>query len=301
VYLASLRGDGRRTQTRALNLIAELLGFTRPEGDGGPDTRYRLVPWAGLRYAHTQAIRAQLADRAGPAMANKALSALRRVLKEAWRLEQMSAEDYQRAADLAPVKAQRLPAGRALPDDELAALLRVCAADEHPLGARDAALIAILAGAGLRRSEVVALDLADYQAATAALRVRGGKGNKDRLAYLDAGAQHALEAWLSLRGRAAGPLLLPVHWRGQIQHGKRLTAQAVLYALQKRARSAGIAAFTPHDLRRTFISDLLDAGADIATVQQLAGHANIATTARYDRRGEEAKRKAIAKRRTPYP
>ena len=72
-----------------------------------------------------------------------------------------------------------------------------------------------------------------------------------------------------------------------------MTDQAVLLLLRRRAVQAKIAAFTPHDLRRSFISDLLDAGADMVTVQKLAAPANVQTTAKYDRRGEEAKRRAV--------
>ncbi len=72
-----------------------------------------------------------------------------------------------------------------------------------------------------------------------------------------------------------------------------MTPQAVLLIVQKRANQASVDSFSPHDFRRTFCSDLLDAGVDIVTVQKLAGHASPVTTAKYDRRGEETKRLAV--------
>jgi len=96
-----------------------------------------------------------------------------------------------------------------------------------------------------------------------------------------------------------GPLLLPIAKGGKIAI-RRMTDQAVYLALRKRARQAKVKVFSPHDLRRTFASEMLDAGADIATVQKMMGHADPATTARYDRRGEEAKRKAASLLHFPY-
>jgi site-specific recombinase XerD len=81
---------------------------------------------------------------------------------------------------------------------------------------------------------------------------------------------------------------------------RRLTDKAVTWILQDRAQAAEVAAFSPHDLWRTWISTLLDAGADLVTVADLAGHANIATTAKYDRRGEAAKRNAALPLIVPF-
>ncbi len=290
VYLLRLAPGSRRTMRRALDTIAATLT------DGRDDALE--LPWPELRYQHTAAVRAILAARYAPATANKMLAALRGVLKEAWRLGLMDGGDYQRAVDLPGVRGGTLPRGRALTPCEIRALFAVCA-DGSPAGVRDAALLAVLYGGGLRRAECVSLDMSDYHPATGALTVRHGKGEKARIVYLTGGGGEALAAWLALRGEAAGPLFLPINKGGRLTH-RRMTDQAVLAILRRRALKAGVGHFSPHDLRRTCISDLLDAGADIATVQKLAGHASVATTGRYDRRGEHAKMRAAALLHVPY-
>jgi site-specific recombinase XerD len=310
VYLASLRPSGRRTMLQKLNEIAEIVSppisasasneverNNRAGAGTGKHTAFTL-PWHQLRYQHTAAIRAVLQERYKPATANTALSALRQVLKTAWRLGQMSAEEYQRAADQPVVKGQSLLRGRALAGGELAALINACYQDDSPIGFRDAALVAVLYAGGLRRSEIAKLDLENFDEETGALTILGGKGGKDRICYMGTGSD-ALSDWLKIRGKAPGPLFYPIRRGGHIEK-HRMTEQSVLYILQKRGKEAGVKAFSPHDIRRTFISDLLDAGADIATVQKLAGHAGVQTTARYDRRGEVTKKQAAGKLHLPY-
>ncbi len=181
--------------------------------------------------------------------------------------------------------------GRALGAGELKALFAVCQADKQPTGARDAALIAVLYGSGLRRSEAVALDVTSYNKEEGSLTVRAGKGNKDRVCYTASGQSRLIDAWLKVRGERSGPLFCAIAKGGKIKE-RRLTDRAVLYIVQRRAKQAGVEHFSPHDLRRTMIGDLLDAGADISTVQKLAGHANVSTTVRYDRRDEAIKKRA---------
>jgi integrase/recombinase XerD len=127
----------------------------------------------------------------------------------------------------------------------------------------------------------------------------GGKGRRARLAHVTGGVRAALHAWLRIRGADPGPLLLPIRKGGQIQR-RPMTAHGVFQRLRELGDRAGLASFSPHDLRRTCITDLFDAGADAIAVRDLAGHASLQTTARYDRRGERGKRKAAELLVVPY-
>ena len=290
VYLAGLSAGSRRTMGDALNLMAQML-------TGGQQNALEL-PWGQLRFQHTAAIRSKLADRYAPSTANKMLSALRGVLKAAWRLGQIEANEYQKAVDISAVIGESLPAGRSLALGELVSLLEVCGREKGPLGIRDSAIVALLYGCGLRRAELVTLDVADYDATAGTLKVRG-KRNKQRLVPTVGGAQAALDDWLARRGKAEGPLFVSSRKGGRLQ-SERLTTHALYKMLRLRAQQANVEHFSPHDFRRTFVGDLLGRGADIATVQKLAGHSNVTTTARYDRRGEATKRKAAEMLHVPY-
>jgi integrase/recombinase XerD len=290
-YLGRLSPGSRRTMRQALDVIAGVVS-------GGSDDATTL-DWSSIRYQHAQAIRSALAVRYCIASSNKMLAALRGVVREAWRLGQVPAEDYARTVDVESVRGKALPSGRALAKGELAALMHACASDATAAGARDAALIAVAYGAGLRRAELTALDFADYEVASGTLTVRRGKGNRDRLGYATNGARAAVEDWLAVRSPDAGALFLRVDKAGRVHPG-RMTGQAVLYILRKRAAQAGVAAFSPHDLRRSFVGELLDADADLSMVQLLAGHASVTTTTRYDRRGEQGKQRAAELLHIPY-
>ena len=129
----------------------------------------------------------------------RATRPLRGVLKTCWRLGLMDAETYARAADVANVRAKTLPSGRAGERDEVRALFAAC--DDSPAGRRDAAMLAILYGGGLRRAELCGLDLADFDAGGCALTVRAGKGRRDRVVYLSKPACALVKKWLSARDR----------------------------------------------------------------------------------------------------
>lgn len=342
VYLEGQRANSRRLHAQHLGVIADILAEmggteftppTRPDYPGARptpearaaydlakaaykadreqyDNRSYFIPWGELRYKHTQAIRARLIERGKSVFTTRGMiTSLRGVLEVAWILEQMTAEDYQRAIHLDQVIGSTLPAGRGLSSGEIAGLMQACENDPSPAGARDAAIIALMYTCGLRRDEVVKLSLASYDTQNGELRIIG-KRNKERLAYLVNGAADAMADWLNIRGSEGDPLFVAIGKGSLDKHGhahgwkldasKQLTNQVIYNMLAKRGAQAGIKKFSPHDLRRSFITDQLDAGEDSLVVAAMAGHDSVATTARYDRRGERAKQKAAGNLHIPY-
>ena len=154
-----------------------------------------------------------------------------------------------------------------------AAFLATCAADLTPDSFRDGAALASLYAAGLRRTKAVSLRLADYGAGAIIVL---GKGSRERTAFT-AGARRAVDAWIAVRGPTPEPLLCPVDKAGGVAI-RVMTPQAAMTRLKRRSEQAGIAPCRPHGLRRAFISGLLEANADLAIVQRLAGHASPQTT-----------------------
>jgi integrase len=294
-YLASLQSaNSRATMARQLDALAAMIrpGATRND-----------VPWHQLRVEHTIALRAKLLEQGSAATAKLKLAALRGILKMSWRMGLMDGEVYRRAIDMPVIRNEQpdAAAGRMLRDAELRALFDACARDLTPAGRRDAAMLALgYAVGGMRRAELVGLDLADYDPANGQFIIKG-KGNKTRTAYAKGNARIALDDWLAVRGDAPGPLFHRLQAGGKTGAiGDRLSPAAIWKIYQARADQANVKHFSPHDIRRSFISHQLRAGTDLVTVAKLVGHADPKTTSGYDRRGEEAKEAAGDALHVPY-
>jgi len=291
VYLAGLAESGRRTMAAKLKGVAMLIGHES----------IVTVPWPLLRHQHLVAIKTRLVESGyAPATVNTILYGVKGVCRAAFNLGEMTSDDLQRVQAVRPVRGERLPAGRRLTKGELAALMDACGRDETAAGVRDAAVLALLYACGLRRSEVAALTIDSHDPESGELRVIG-KGDKERLLYVDNGAADALADWRMIRGGEPGPLFFPINKGGRLIADRGISDQAVYTILKKRAREAGVRDIKTHDARRSFLSDLLELNVDALTCAKLAGHASLDTLRQsYDLRGEESKRQAVALLHVPY-
>ncbi|MCW5936869.1 MAG: tyrosine recombinase XerC [Fimbriimonadaceae bacterium] len=186
-----------------------------------------------------------------------------------------------------PIKRRQVP--KTLSQDQAAALLDQAPNTRNPL--RDRALLELAYSAGLRASELVAANLADIDWREQTILVRG-KGNKERLTLFGATCAEALRAYID-HERFPSTFENPVF---TTPRGRRIAARTIQYVVKRWALQAGLPpSVSPHTLRHSFATHLLDGGADLKTVQQLLGHESLATTQIYTHVSVERLRDAVGK------
>ncbi len=177
-----------------------------------------------------------------------------------------------------PRKARSLP--HFLSSEEIERLLSAPSAGE-PMGLRDRAILEVLYSAGLRVGELAGLNSSDLDLSGNMLRVRG-KGRRERIAPIGSFAIHALRQWLAVRKLSAREKTGPEAPLFVNKFGSRLTTRSVGRMLEKHLKATGLDhRTTPHTLRHSFATHLLDRGADIRSVQELLGHKSLVTTQIY--------------------
>jgi integrase len=293
VYLARLGSEYSRYGMRwCLSIASSILTNGRYE--------FHEIDWTRLRYQHIAALKARLMQpnptpkRRKPyafGTANMILCGVRGVMREAWKLGRIDDADYLRIMAVEMVRGESLPAGRAVTEDEMKELFEACRENGGVAAIRDIAMLAILLGAGLRRTEVIDLDYGDWHEGESLIVVRRGKGRKPREVPVGHQVNRAIVDWIRLRGRDDGALFFSTPVGDRIVQ-RRLRPEAVYSMLQRRCEDAGVEPISPHDCRRTYITNLLQKGNDLATTAKLAGHKSMDTTARYDRRGMDSLRAA---------
>ena len=186
-------------------------------------------------------------------------------------------------AEPSPARSIRSPKNmRGLPSilqqDEVRRLIEVAPGDSSVAAIRDRAIFETLYSAGLRVSELVGLNWRDIDEELGMVMVRSGKGNKDRLVPLGEPALDALLTWrraMPIAWEPNGPVIVNLR-------GGRLTTRSVEMILQRRISAAGLSSnITPHGLRHSFATHMLNNGADLRSIQEMLGHASLATTQRY--------------------
>jgi integrase/recombinase XerD len=257
--------------------------------------------WHTLSYSAAMNLRVSLEREypESPGTRNNYLISLRGVLKECWDAGYIEDRAYRRllSVPLFPVPKHGPRPGRHVELAEVRALVESIRHNPRPVAVRDLAIVATLFGAGLRRSEVAALTVADWTGS--AFEVRHGKGDKSRTVPVPGWAARAVEEWLELRGPQDGALFVSFRGCSWNHGGQHMRPTSFRDILDTRIEEAGLERFRPHDARRTYIGENLDAGTDIATVADLVGHADIRTTRLYDKRN--GRRMAEAVERLPDP
>lgn len=282
-YINSLSSDrSKTTMDYALNRVSKMMN--------GQD--HVNFPWEKLNVDVVQYIKDKLVkDSLRPTTINTYLTAIKQVCKNAWLDKLMDHDTYLRISNVSGVKGKRVSKGRSLQAEEIKKLLTTCSDKSKPTNIRDAAIIVIMRSCGLRREEVVTLKKSSINSSNREINILG-KGNKERKLRIPKGAYPIIERWINFkssykwRNNEPEYLFVPIHKTGALL-SRKLSGQAIHDLLQARTKAADIAKFSPHDIRRTFATEMLKNEVEITDVQKMMGHSDVSTTQIYDKRDDE--------------
>lgn len=274
VYLNSLAIGGRKGMISMLGQACRILGWQSAPA---------YYPWHELSYQKLHLVRAKMLElEYSINSVNLTLSGLRGIAKTAFNLELMSSEQLMRIQAVNLVKGEVLRKGRSLSDAEINELLRACAERKtHTMAIRDKAILLLGCGAGIRCSELISVRVYDFDSQSGTINILNGKGRRQRTIALAKPVVDALTSWIDVLPSKSGPLFREIRRGGSIRLNG-LTKQGVAKVLQGLQEVSGVSKFSPHDMRRTFTTRLLDQGNDFKTVKALCNHASVSTTERYD-------------------
>ncbi|TDX23715.1 site-specific recombinase XerD [Modicisalibacter xianhensis] len=291
---SSVSATSKRSQ---LNKLALLLGAPNPPRLAMDEDARRLHPnqlfpydfvhWEDLSSEVVDELLAHLRDlELAGATRNSYRALLRGVAKEAWKLQLMSHETFELIKSVSSIRYKKLPGGKAHPERVIRALLDVCDAKDDARSHRDGLMIALMATTGPRRAEVSGIQMSDIDFHTHEIRITG-KGNKDRIIQVPGSVWDRLTVYVHrFRGDKPGALFTPI-WNKRKNPdvvAKGLSTASInsrIDVIRKQAEGLTGITIAPHDLRRTFATDLFNAGMALRELQILLGHASMSTTETY--------------------
>jgi integrase/recombinase XerD len=280
LYLNRLTANSAHTMERALDAIVKLLGYDYMDE----------LDWTELERHHVQGLLRLLENNnKSPSTRSLYLSAIKGVMEEAWLAKLVSEDQYLRIKAIKKPRGTRLPAGEALPIEDVSKAIAAC--DENSkAGVRDKAILALLLGAGLRRLECAELGLRDIDFGQDVINVIG-KGDKQRAIPVEPEVIDCLLDWVHIRGEWLGPLFCAIRrgkppapgqlFGGNINQGSGLSDSSIYMICKKRGMSVDVDKLKPHNLRRTYGTEHDKAGNELKVICELLGHSSMDTTRTY--------------------
>ncbi len=246
--------------------------------------------WSSLTYQKIIQLKSEyLKKNLSPNSINTYLALIKGVCRESWKTGMITTESYMLIKDIKRVKSVKLCSGRSLGHEEIRKMVTHYQKLKTPIGYRNAAIFALTYGAGLRVAELCDLTLDNYNGKELALT---GKGNKEAIIPIPSFIRTILDSWLTHLKKDAHYIFVRIARYGVI-HTDNISPKSVRHVCNVARDTLEMTHFSPHDLRRSFATNLIEIGIDLFTVQNLMRHTSMETTRRYDMRGEKVKAEAV--------